>query len=190
MDQSQEIKVEVAPEVKIVYSSYTQAQKKATTKYRETHKDQVNEQRKKYYEARKAVDPAFLEYKRVKAREYYLKKKERLQTLQPVKEFLPETIRPNTPIDIVCLETPTPPEPMTDSESSSLDVEVLIKKTRKPKLVRQKTESIIPVMIETFETVIDTPEAQQELKEHAMKLDDVQQPEVVVKTKKTRTKKV
>lgn len=185
MDQSQEIKVEAVPEVKIVYSSYTQAQKKATTKYRETHKDQVNEQRKKYYEARKAIDPAFLEYKRVKAREYYLKKKERLQSLQPVKEFLPETIRPNTPIDIICLETPP-----TDSESSSLDVEVLIKKTRKPKLVRQQAESIIPVLIETFETAMDTPEAQQELKEHAMKLDDVQQPEVVVKTKKTRSKKV
>lgn len=189
MDQLQEVKVEVAPEVKIVYSSYTQAQKKATTKYRETHKDQVNEQRKKYYEARKAIDPAFLEYKRVKAREYYLKKKELKKELTLVKEFLPETIRPNTPIDIVCLETPTPPDIDTES-SSSLDLDVLVKKSRKPKLVRQKTESVIPVMIETFETVIDTPEAQQELTEHAMKLDDVQQPEVVVKTKKTRTKKV
>lgn len=60
---------------KVIYSSYTEAQKRATQKYREANKEKVNEQRKKYYEARKQKDPDFLQYKRDKAKEYYLKKK-------------------------------------------------------------------------------------------------------------------
>lgn len=62
-------------EPKIIYSSYTEAQKRATAKYREANKEKVNAQRKKYYESRKEKDPDFLQYKRDKAREYYLKKK-------------------------------------------------------------------------------------------------------------------
>lgn len=62
-------------EKKIKYSSYTEAQKKATQKYRENNKEKVNEQRKKYYQNRKIKDPNFLEYKRLKAKEYYQKKK-------------------------------------------------------------------------------------------------------------------
>jgi hypothetical protein len=58
-----------------VYSSYTEAQKRATKKYRENNKDKVNLQRKKYYEERKAKDPSFLEQKRNKAKLYYQKKK-------------------------------------------------------------------------------------------------------------------
>ena len=60
----------------VKYSSYTPAQKKATQKYRLNNKEKINEQRKKYYQNRKEKDPHFLEYKRQKAREYYLKKKE------------------------------------------------------------------------------------------------------------------
>jgi hypothetical protein len=63
-------------QVEIRYSSYTPAQKKATQKYRQQNKEKVNEQRKKYYQTRKENDPEFLEYKRAKAREYYLKQKE------------------------------------------------------------------------------------------------------------------
>ena len=55
----------------VKYSSYTEAQKRATQKYRSNNKDKVNEQRKKYYLQRKESDPNFLEYKRAKAREYY-----------------------------------------------------------------------------------------------------------------------
>lgn len=58
-----------------VYSSYTEAQKRATKKYRELNKEKVNAQRKKYYDERKAKDPNFLTYKREKAKEYYIKKK-------------------------------------------------------------------------------------------------------------------
>ena len=63
-------------DVIIKYSSYTEAQKRATKKYRENNKDKVNEQRKKYYQKRKEEDPNFLNYKREKAKEYYKKKKE------------------------------------------------------------------------------------------------------------------
>jgi hypothetical protein len=58
-----------------VYSTYSEAQKRATKKYRENNKDKVNEQRKKYYQNRKEKDPNFLIYKRQKAKEYYNKKK-------------------------------------------------------------------------------------------------------------------
>jgi len=57
------------------YSSYTPAQKRASQLYRQKNKDKINEQRKKYYQTRKATDPKFLEYKRLKAKEYYEKKK-------------------------------------------------------------------------------------------------------------------
>ena len=59
----------------IKYSSYTPAQKKASQLYREKNKEKINEQRKKYYQTKKLNDPQFLEYKRIKAREYYKKKK-------------------------------------------------------------------------------------------------------------------
>jgi hypothetical protein len=64
----------------IKYSSYTEAQKKATKKYRTDNKEKVNEQRKKYYQTRKEKDPDFLTYKRDKAKEYYSKKKSKSGT--------------------------------------------------------------------------------------------------------------
>jgi len=60
----------------IKYSSYTEAQKKATNKYRVANKDKINETRKAYYKKRKENDKEFIEYKRTKAREYYHKKKQ------------------------------------------------------------------------------------------------------------------
>lgn len=75
----------IMDEIKVIKSSYTEAQKRATKKYRESNKEKVNEQRKKYYLNRKAKDPKFLEYKRIKAKEYYQKKK-------GLKKFLDEKI--------------------------------------------------------------------------------------------------
>lgn len=66
---TEEIKTET------VFSSYTEAQKRATEKYRQENREKINEQRKIYYQTRKENDPEFLKYKREKAREYYLKKK-------------------------------------------------------------------------------------------------------------------
>ena len=51
-------------DVVVKYSSYTDAQRKATQKYRCNNREKVNEQRKKYYKVRKDADPSFLEYKR------------------------------------------------------------------------------------------------------------------------------
>lgn len=59
----------------IIKKKYTEAQKRATKKYRENNKEKVNAQRKLYYNQRKEKDPNFLEYKRIKAKEYYQKKK-------------------------------------------------------------------------------------------------------------------
>ena len=78
----------------VKYSSYTEAQKRATQKYRSNNKDKVNEQRKKYYLQRKESDPNFLEYKRAKAREYYQKKKQQAQELT---EQINEALEQNTP---------------------------------------------------------------------------------------------
>lgn len=69
--------VEIKPT--IIYSSYTDAQKRATQKYRVANKDKVNERRKLYYQQRKGKDPDFLEYKRNKAREYYQRKKDKIE---------------------------------------------------------------------------------------------------------------
>jgi len=76
----------------IKYSSYTPAQKRATQKYRLNNKEKVNEQRKKYYLLRKEKDPEFLEYKRLKAKEYYQKRKE----LKDMEMEMPELIRADT----------------------------------------------------------------------------------------------
>lgn len=83
-------------EIVKIYSSYTPAQKRATQKYRVNNKDKVNEQRKKYYQARKEKDPNFLEYKRMKAKEYYQKKKlskaVSVVEITPVVEIIPEPV--------------------------------------------------------------------------------------------------
>lgn len=83
----------------IKYSSYTEAQKRATQKYRQNNKDKINEQRKKYYNERKEKDPDFLKYKREKAKEYYQKKKtntkinnEESMNIQPIELFITEQI--------------------------------------------------------------------------------------------------
>ena len=59
------------------------------------NKDKVNEQRKKYYQTRKESDPAFLEYKRAKAKEYYVKAKLRAQTT------ITEIPQPDAPVNEV-----------------------------------------------------------------------------------------
>lgn len=56
-------------------TTYTESQKKAINKYRTNNKEKINKQRKKYYQERKEKDDGFMEYKRIKAREYYQRKK-------------------------------------------------------------------------------------------------------------------
>jgi hypothetical protein len=134
------------PEIK--YSSYTPAQKKASQLYRQNNKEKINEQRKKYYQTKKANDPTFLEYKRIKAKEYYEKKKldkvvksepvieeskiEVVDTLGLLKIITPESIivqalekvveeKPVEPLPELLKEamtTPLPDEPKKKSKKS------------------------------------------------------------------------
>jgi hypothetical protein len=87
--------METEKEIVIKYSSYTEAQKKATKKYRENNKDKVNNQRKAYYQKRKEKDPQFLNYKRLKAKEYYQRNKAVKKNL----ETIPELSDPSNIID-------------------------------------------------------------------------------------------
>jgi hypothetical protein len=112
------------PDIK--YSSYTAAQKKASQLYRLKNKEKINEQRKKYYQTKKANDPTFLEYKRIKAKEYYEKKKldkvvkpevtpEEPKIEEPV--IVPESIEMKLP-DIIeeAIHSPLPEPDVTPTE--------------------------------------------------------------------------
>lgn len=123
----------------IKYSSYTEAQKRATQKYRSNNKDKVNEQRKKYYQQRKENDPEFLEYKRAKAREYYQRKKQSSSQQQ-----LNDDMEGLEQLQLSALPAPPQvepePEQQPEQEQQTVDpdyievVEVpVVKKTRKPR---------------------------------------------------------
>jgi len=148
------------PEEKVIikYSSYTEAQKRATQKYRQNNKDKVNEQRKKYYKERKEKDPEFLKYKREKAKEYYQKKKadilfnkqeelekqkeledieEEFKTAEPVELFIADTIPANTEDINKALET-------IKEEDNDIIETVEVKPKRKYNKKKQHTEEPKP----------------------------------------------
>ncbi len=116
-------------------STYTEAQKKATKKYRENNKDKVKEQRKSYYQRRKDRDPGFLEYKRLNARKYYLKKKG-LKTIPEVKESESES----EPLVVEEVKEPEKVEEVKESESKSepLMVEEVKEPENKPNAKRKR----------------------------------------------------
>lgn len=144
--------------VVVKYSSYTDAQKRATQKYRSNNKDKVNEQRKKYYQQRKESDPNFLEYKRAKAREYYQKKKQNLIdqntpeatnepeslfnnfTQQDFLEFQEAVLNPPPLLEPIP-EAPTPepsPEPELTPEPDEQPIETVEPKPKKKRAPRKK----------------------------------------------------
>ena len=114
--------------VEIKYSSYTPAQKKASQLYRLNNKEKINEQRKKYYQTKKLNDPAFLEYKRIKAREYYEKKKlDKVVKSEVIPEVIlevKEEVELEKPVEQVpellkeAMTTPLPKEPKKKSKKS------------------------------------------------------------------------
>jgi hypothetical protein len=56
-------------------------------KYRIANREKINLQRKKYYQTRKEADPKFLEYKRMKSKEYYERKKmKKAEAVSPEKQ--------------------------------------------------------------------------------------------------------
>ena len=150
-------------EEQVKYSSYTPAQKKASQVYRMKNKDKINEQRKKYYQTRKEADPAFLEYKRKKAKEYYEKKKiekatgivaEDLQIdVEELKTILIEEDKRDPIVklpDPILTETPIIPEVKTIEDSPETVEEVKVekpKRVRKPKALEvdtSKPETVEP----------------------------------------------
>ena len=131
-----------------VYSSYTEAQKRATKKYREQNKEKVNAQRKKYYDDRKAKDPNFLSYKREKAKEYYIKKKGIKTDEEPEKEV--SVIITNPEGETTDEEISTEEVKVEEPETPVVVKEVKPKVPRKPRLKKESaiTENIKPEDLE------------------------------------------
>jgi hypothetical protein len=153
-------------EADFVASTYTDAQRRATQKYRTENKEKVNEQRKKYYQARKESDPNFLEYKKQKAREYYLRKKE---TISLKKADTPEdgsSILVEEPLRVVDVIT-SEPEPVADcidkADLPIMEIPVIPVLTRKPTQRKKKavvvadTEKPLSDVLKELEDVMLTP---------------------------------
>ena len=153
-------------EADFVASTYTDAQRRATQKYRTENKEKVNEQRKKYYQARKESDPHFLEYKKQKAREYYLRKKE---TISSKKADTPEdgsSILVEEPL-LVDDAITSEPEPVADgivkADLPIMEIPVIPVLTRKPTQRKKKvvvvadTEKPLSDVLKELEDVMLTP---------------------------------
>lgn len=172
---------------KIIYSSYTEAQKRATAKYREANKEKVNAQRKKYYESRKEKDPEFLQYKRDKAKEYYLKKKS--NKIDIIDDTNIELVKIDEPEE--CEETI---EEHWEKKSSARDAMPEPDEEKPPLAWSNNEVSVEPVLVETpikKERKPRAPKAKPNLK-----LEDLQElikePESEPKTpnKRPRSKKI
>lgn len=124
--------------VEVRYSSYTPAQKRATQKYRSENRDKVNEQRKRYYQNRKESDPAFIEYKRSKAKEYYQKAKE-LKQQSAIVEPRQDAPEPEPIISAIQYTPPTP----------EVDLPIIVPEPPKPTKVKMTQRKKI-----TNETVL------------------------------------
>jgi hypothetical protein len=172
-------------EPKIIYSSYTEAQKRATAKYREANKEKVNAQRKKYYESRKEKDPDFLQYKRDKAREYYLKKKHSKIDIQ-------EEIKDGDNIELVKVSIEEPEEPESEEtieehwlkKSQARDFipdvpdEICERKSRRNVEIVEPEEEKPPLAWSNAEIVEDVKPEKKQRKPRAkpnLKLEDLQQ---------------
>ena len=152
-------------EADFVASTYTDAQRRATQKYRTENKEKVNEQRKKYYQARKESDPNFLEYKKQKAREYYLRKKEAISSKKADTPEDGSSILVEEPLlaaDVITLE----PEPVADgivkADLPIMEIPVIPVLTRKPtqrkkKVVVADTEKPLSDVLKELEDVMLTP---------------------------------
>jgi len=66
------------PKIIYVYSSYTDAQKRAIKKYADNNRDKINQHMKNYYDKQKKNDPDFLEKRRAASKKAYYKKKKAL----------------------------------------------------------------------------------------------------------------
>lgn len=108
-------------------------------KYRIANREKINEQRKKYYQARKEADPKFLEYKRMKSKEYYERKKAKKVDIVPPEKHL--EMGDNSDSDLSQSSDETKPEVVVEPVVESLkltDVKPDVKESKKRKSKKQK----------------------------------------------------
>ena len=103
-------------------------------KYRMANREKINEQRKKYYQVRKEADPKFLEYKRMKSKEYYERKKmKKADAISPEKQV---EMGDNSDSDLSQVSVESKPEIVDEPVCESLklpDVIPDVKETKKRK---------------------------------------------------------
>jgi len=111
-------------------------------KYRIANREKINAQRKVYYQTRKESDPKFLEYKRIKSKEYYERKK-----MKKVEESSPESqvvMGDNSDSDLSQVSVESKPEEIVDNpfvESLKLpDVIPEVKESKKRKSKKAKMQ--------------------------------------------------
>ena len=180
---TEETKEEVKTET--VFSSYTDAQKRATEKYRMENREKINEQRKKYYQTRKETDPEFLKYKREKAREYYLKKKANKTEDTEEPKMVEEIVAVELPIEELteALDSMTMNPVFTETKETETTIDIvpttiddpkkkrspgILLKNKKKKTDEEKAKEEIKDEIKVMQSIIG--EVQKELFETFPKL--------------------
>ena len=110
-------------------------------KYRIANREKINEQRKKYYQARKEADPKFLEYKRMKSKEYYERKKmKKADVVSPEKQV---EMGDNSDSDLSQSSVESKPEVVDEPICESLkipDVKPDVKESKKRKAKKAKMQ--------------------------------------------------
>jgi hypothetical protein len=132
-----------------IVSTYSPAQKRATQKYRHTNKEKVNLQRKVYYQMRKDKDPDFLLYKRQKAKEYYLRKKEYKKSIkEELNEPLTEVIEEVKPVKVKKERKKREPkiEPFIEKNNHADEAEKEKESKRKPKTAKESRKIIMDLL--------------------------------------------
>ena len=108
-------------------------------KYRMANREKINEQRKKYYQTRKEADPKFLEYKRMKSKEYYERKKmKKAEAVSPEKQV---EMGDNSDSDLSQSSVESKPEIVDEPVCESLklpDVIPDVKESKKRKSKKSK----------------------------------------------------
>ena len=103
-------------------------------KYRIANREKINLQRKKYYQTRKEADPKFLEYKRMKSKEYYERKKmKKAEAVSPESQV---EMGDNSDSDLSQSSVESKPEVVDEPVCESLklpDVKPDVKETKKRK---------------------------------------------------------
>lgn len=105
-------------------------------KYRIANREKINEQRKKYYQTRKEADPKFLEYKRMKSKEYYERKKmKKAEAVSPEKHV---EMGDNSDSDLSQSSVESKPEVVVEPTSESLKLTEVIPDVKESKKRKSK----------------------------------------------------